>query len=412
MAIIILFCDWSDLPVLCARPVHLIGLYIYTSKKNSFYSSHMLWRISLTGLLTYLFLCRIFRYRRLKNTIRKYKNVPLDYHKAQDISLITSLYEMPYMMQLSVSFALFKTYGIPTISRLLAKTNQLARLEVAGRRAEDTGVLLAECFLHDLDSERARMGLARINYLHSLYRTSISNDDMLYTLSLFVLEPARWAERLEWRSLSNLEKEARHIFLKEIGERMGIESIPTTFAAFENWSTDYETKSMIYSEDNKICGEATLSFMILVYPKLMHGFLRKFFIALVDERLRLAMGFEEVPSWMKVFVKTVFNVRAFLLRHCTLPRIFPEYLGQNHGGTVNEHGRYNRPGYLFEPWYVKETPVNQWCPFIQKRPGSQYKSHGFTVSELGPEKFAGKGVDIMEKDAEKMKERAISQANY
>jgi hypothetical protein len=46
-----------------------------------------------------------------------------------------------------------------------------------------------------------------MNYLHSRYQKAgkISNDDMLYTLSLFVLEVKRWVGLYEWRSLTPLE---------------------------------------------------------------------------------------------------------------------------------------------------------------------------------------------------------------
>jgi hypothetical protein len=54
---------------------------------------------------------------------------------------------MPYIIGQAVSFALFKTYGIPSISRLLVQTNQLAHLDVAERRAEDTAILLSNCFI-------------------------------------------------------------------------------------------------------------------------------------------------------------------------------------------------------------------------------------------------------------------------
>jgi hypothetical protein len=360
-------------------------------------------------VLTYLFACHYFRFRRIQYILRKYNNVQLDYRTAQDISLVNGLYEIPYMMGLSTSFALFKTYGIPTISRLLVQTNQLAQLDIAGRRAEDTGVLLGECLLFDLDSDRARMGLARINYIHSLYRKSISNDDMLYTLSLFILEPIRWTKKYDWRSFTFIEEEARFLLWKEVGERMGIENIPSTCKEIQEWSIEYEIKYMIYSKDNQICGEATLTLMLSLYPNWMRSFIRKALISLIDERLRLAMGFEEAPLWMKRLTITIFKIRAFLLRHCTLPRIFPDDKGQGPTSCImNKDGRYQRTGYLFEPWYVKETWFNKLWPFSKKRPGPKYKSHGFKTEELGPEQFAGKGVEAMKIDVEKMKERAIS----
>jgi hypothetical protein len=44
---------------------------------------------------------------------------------------------------------------------------------------------------------------------------------------------------------------------------------------------------------------------------------------------------------------------------------------------------------------------------IGKRPGYEYRSEGFKVDELGPEKLAGKGLEAMKKDAEKMKARVL-----
>ena len=42
----------------------------------------------------------------------------------------------------------------------------------------------------------------------SIYRKAnlISNDDMLYTLGLFALEPIRWISMYEWRSLTDMER--------------------------------------------------------------------------------------------------------------------------------------------------------------------------------------------------------------
>jgi hypothetical protein len=46
-----------------------------------------------------------------------------------------------------------------------------------------------------------------MNYLHGMYQKSgkISNDDMLYTMSLFVIEVDRWIKNYEWRSLTEME---------------------------------------------------------------------------------------------------------------------------------------------------------------------------------------------------------------
>lgn len=43
---------------------------------------------------------------------------------------------MPWTITVALSFALFKTYAIPTISAVLTKSGQLSSAESAGRRAE------------------------------------------------------------------------------------------------------------------------------------------------------------------------------------------------------------------------------------------------------------------------------------
>ena len=71
----------------------------------------------------------------------------------------------------------------------------------------DTGVLITEFLAHPPTSERANEAIARMNYLHSMYQKQgkISNDDMLYTMSLFVTEIPRWVSEYEWRDVTPME---------------------------------------------------------------------------------------------------------------------------------------------------------------------------------------------------------------
>jgi hypothetical protein len=101
----------------------------------------------------------------------------------------------------------FRTYGIPSISKLLCETQQLGKVEYAGRRYADTSILIVEFLSRSPTSERANSAIARMNYLHSRYQKAgkISNDDMMYTLSLFVTEVDRWVGLYEWRTLTDME---------------------------------------------------------------------------------------------------------------------------------------------------------------------------------------------------------------
>ncbi|KAI8804923.1 hypothetical protein BJ742DRAFT_775576 [Cladochytrium replicatum] len=84
--------------------------------------------------------------------------------------------------------ALFKTYSSPTISSLLHKTGEIRRN--AEKRAEDTGLLLSEPRENLNNPERSNAAISRIKKTHGRYR--ITNDDMMYTLALYMHEPKRW----------------------------------------------------------------------------------------------------------------------------------------------------------------------------------------------------------------------------
>jgi hypothetical protein len=106
----------------------------------------------------------------------------------QRIAFLLSAYEFPWDIERSLEFALFRTYAVPSISGLLAKTREFERRP--RKRYDDTELILAEIRENGLDSARGRAALARMNAMHGRFR--IANEDMLYVLSTFLLEPIRW----------------------------------------------------------------------------------------------------------------------------------------------------------------------------------------------------------------------------
>lgn len=121
------------------------------------------------------------------------------------------------MTRLGTEIAQFKTYTIPSISRILVSTGQMQNQ--CPRRVEDTELLLGE-MLHaycriqnqcrvnpnlsqkELDAQynRSREAIDRLNQIHGQY-PAIRNKDFLYTAALFVTEPQSWINRFEWRKL-------------------------------------------------------------------------------------------------------------------------------------------------------------------------------------------------------------------
>lgn len=250
------------------------------------------------------------RFRRATATIDKY----IKRHDGYDLSRMTNdeahaimkdlvELEFPTFMGLSIVFALFKTYGIPSISRVLLTTRQLVESDTASKRTADTGVLMLEFALNPPTSERAIKAIARMNYLHSAYLKAgkISNDDMLFTLSLFALEPVRWIERYEWRGLGVLEKCALGTYWKAMGDAMAIsfQGLPSCKAGWtdgrhwlrevEEWSERYARVNMMPDGSNHKLADSHLDLLFLNVPKCMKIAGKQLVGVLVGERLRKAM---------------------------------------------------------------------------------------------------------------------------
>ena len=65
-----------------------------------------------------------------------------------------------------------------------------------------------------------------MNQMHGAY--AISNEDMRYVLSTFVVIPMRWLDRFGWRRLTETERRASANYYRELGRHMNIKDIPGT----------------------------------------------------------------------------------------------------------------------------------------------------------------------------------------
>ena len=100
------------------------------------------------GSLTYLILVRLLRYRRLAQIQRLQAPDPATYGSmslatAQHIVRSLGELEFPTLYEKALAFALFRTYGIPTISSTLVRSGLLSRPASASKRYADTAVIVS-----------------------------------------------------------------------------------------------------------------------------------------------------------------------------------------------------------------------------------------------------------------------------
>ena len=167
----------------------------------------------------------------------------------------------------------------------------------------DTGVLLLEFAVNRPSSERTIQAIARMNYLHARYQKSgkILDSDMLYTLSLFALEPGRWVERYEWRHLTDVELCACGTYWKSMGDAMLIsyQVLPSYkkgwtdglhwLEEIREWSLKYELANMVPAHTNKRLADAHLNVLFLNMSPKLASVGRSAVAVLLGERLRKAM---------------------------------------------------------------------------------------------------------------------------
>ncbi|KAH0284001.1 hypothetical protein M436DRAFT_74095 [Aureobasidium namibiae CBS 147.97] len=343
--------------------------------------------------------------------------------QAQEIQLYIFELEFPFLAQKALEFALFRTYGIPSISSLLMQTKQLSTAKHASKRMTDTSVLMLEIIKNAPASARSSEALARTNFLHSLYGSKISNDDLLYTLSLFLLEPIRWINEHEWRELTEMEAAAMGLFWLKVGQGMKIDfsCLPGGKKGWEHggvfaeelkaWVEEYEEKYMVPAESNKQTADCTTEMLLYPVPVAFKDAGRKVISALMDTRLRRAMLYPDPPAMLQWLVDTGLTARKLVLRHLTLPR--PDASRkQIIADDINSHGKIYKLIWDTEPWYVEPTFVNRWClqswlDWSAGRPipgdeGDKYFPQGFKSSVMGPAFLAGKGLEQAEKDEEQI----------
>ncbi|MYR08576.1 DUF2236 domain-containing protein [Gordonia sp. SID5947] len=243
-----------------------------------------------------------------------------------DSSAIASLLatrEFPWGITQSLSFALFRTYAVPSIGELLYDTGQFT--EATQKRYDDTVLLLDAPIEHGFDSPAGRAGIRRINQMHAMY--DISNDDMLYVLSTFVVCPVRWVNAYEWRTLTDNEIHGLTTHYRTLGKRMAIKDIPISYDEFERFYEDYEKRHFAFSSKSRAVADSTLDLLgtFLPYRLLPRWLVRRMSFALMDDRLLTAFNYPKPTAVERILVRGGLKARGLAIRLVARPRTEPLY---------------------------------------------------------------------------------------
>jgi hypothetical protein len=230
-----------------------------------------------------------------------------------EIARHVSTYDFPWDTVQALSFALFRTYAVPSIGRLLDETGEFTtRVQ---KRYDDTGLLLEEVQRHGLTSSRGRSAVRRVNQMHAMY--DISQDDLRYVLATFVVVPRRWIAAYGFRDLTDHEVRATTEYYRRLGRLMAIRDLPEDYSGFERLLDDYERDHFGPDEGGRRVADSTLALMATFPPNhlLPARLVRRLAFALMDEPLLRAFGYPLPTRAERRLVHGAMRLRAHVVRH-------------------------------------------------------------------------------------------------
>jgi hypothetical protein len=270
---------------------------------------------------------------------------------AVEIYRLSVAFEFPWDYTRALELALYRTYAVPSIGRLLAETGELT--ERKQKRYDDTVLLLDTIVEHGFAAEEGRTAIRCINQMHNSY--DISDDDMRYVLSTFVVVPRRWIDAYGWRRLSRHEIVAATEYYRTLGRHMGIPGIPATYEEFEALLDSYERDHFGWDERARQVSDATLDLMASWYPRPLAPVLRTATLALLDEPLLRTFRYPSPGAATTALVRRAVRTRGRLVRLLP-PRTAPHFARQN-----REIKGYPN-GYRVGALGTRPTPGLRGCP--------------------------------------------------
>lgn len=220
--------------------------------------------------------------------------------------------EFPWDLNQALSFALFRTYAVPSIGGLLARTGEFTQRPQ--KRYDDTVLLLDAVLEHGPASDQGRTAIRRMNQMHRAH--GVGDDDLRYVLATFVVLPIRWIDAYGWRRLTETERIASAEYYRDLGRRMGIRDIPRTWQSFAHLLDGYEREHFGFDAGARDVAQATLDLLATFPPhdKLPEALVRRISLAVLDAPLLDAFGFPRPNPVLRRLVRGGIRARGRVVR--------------------------------------------------------------------------------------------------
>jgi hypothetical protein len=229
---------------------------------------------------------------------------------AERIVHLDTCFEFPFDLTRSLELAFFRTFAVPSIAELLDSTGEFVLR--SRKRYDDTDLLISTFAERGYSTRAGRAAIRRINQIHG--RFAIANDDFVYVLSTFVVEPFRWNARFGWRRALEAERLAQIHFWRAVGRLMNITDIPETYEEMERFNAEFERSRFAYTDAGHRVALAMLDMFVGKVPGLPKRLGARGVCALLDEPLLAALNLPRPSAAERRAVEGALKLRARALR--------------------------------------------------------------------------------------------------
>ncbi|MFD3970099.1 oxygenase MpaB family protein [Streptomyces cyaneofuscatus] len=208
-------------------------------------------------------------------------------------------------LSFGLKLAFFRTLAIPSISSVLCQTGAL--LSAPRTRASATSHLIYHIIERGFSDAQGDAAIRHVNRVHATY--GLTNEDMLYVLSAFIVVPTRWIQTYGRRPLSERELAGTYVFYRELGQRMGICAIPRTYEGVAEFLDSYELVHVRANSASKKVIKATLPQM---YDRVSgaRGWRKLVSVVVLGPAVRQAAGMAEPTRLLRFTVHLHLSARS------------------------------------------------------------------------------------------------------
>ncbi len=223
-----------------------------------------------------------------------------------------ALYDFGNDVNIGFVLAYFRSFAVPQISKALLASGEITQRP--GKRSTDTGIVVYEIITHGFDSERGRSMVSLLRRVHA--GVPGTDDDFLYVLISLLIAPLRWLDSHGWRAVEPTERAAAHRFFFELGQRIGLEVIPSSYNEAAVFFDDYEASHVAASAAGIALMISALPAFTNKLPHLVRRWDREILGALIgDVRVSTALGLPSPGRGLTAAVRALLTARNVRTAH-------------------------------------------------------------------------------------------------